>query len=132
MSQLLLVEDERSLRRVFSIFLQRSGHSVVEADNGIEGLKAYQAQIFDIVISDLMMPEMGGIELIRKVRELSPLVPIIAMSGGNRDSGDCCLDISEKIGSSLTLQKPFQLKTLGEAVAQLLGPSAPETSTGLT
>jgi two-component system, cell cycle sensor histidine kinase and response regulator CckA len=85
---ILLVEDEPSVRQVASRILRRKGYMVVEASNGAEALQrcAEQAQEFDLIITDIVMPEMGGLELARRVRQTNPDVLILFTSGYTEDA----------------------------------------------
>ncbi len=131
MPRLLLIDDDQPLRRALRLALEKSGHTVVEANDGRAALKAHQAQPVDLVITDLIMPEMEGVELIRSLRKSNPALPIIAMSGGGRSSPESYLAMAKQFGAALLLTKPFSLDKLCESVAQLLdGHSKPVPTAG--
>src|SRR5438270_238813 len=80
---ILLVEDEDSVREVASRILRRHGYTVIEASNGSEALREFgeRGREFDLIITDIVMPEMGGLELAQRVREWAPAARILFTSG---------------------------------------------------
>jgi CheY-like chemotaxis protein len=80
----LLVEDDEAVRGILARTLVAAGYEVEEAANGEVALAAYRRQASDVVITDLVMPEKNGLEMIMEMRRLDPGVKIIAMSGGGR------------------------------------------------
>ena len=121
MPRILLIEDEPSLRRALCLALERSGHEVIEAGDGREAMAAFQAQPVDLVVTDLIMPEMEGVETIRALRKLSPVLPIIAITGGGRGAPASYLTLAQRFGASKMIAKPFEPDILCKAVASLLG-----------
>lgn len=118
MPSVLVVDDEDAVRRVACIILQRAGYTVVEAPHGEAALKLYRESPTDVVVTDLMMKPMGGVELIGHLRR-EPLQPkIIAMSAFSNGLLDAHLAGADKI-----LTKPFSLDELSAAVKDLLEPS---------
>ena len=75
MFQVLIAEDDRDLRQLFSRVLTKNGYSVVGVSNGQEALDAMETQFFDIIISDIMMPVMDGYELVRTLRDTGDTTP---------------------------------------------------------
>ena len=80
MSNLLIVDDELSMRQFLTHLFQRDGHAIRVAENGREAMAMLRQQPADVVISDVKMPDMGGIELLRAARELQPDVEFIMMT----------------------------------------------------
>ncbi len=78
---ILIVEDDPVFRNMVASFLRGQGCEVVEAENGIEGLKALRAAIPDLVVSDLVMPEMDGLQFVEEVSLEFPMVPVLVISG---------------------------------------------------
>jgi DNA-binding NtrC family response regulator len=72
------------------------------------------------VLTDVLMPVMDGIELIREIRRIDPLAKIVAMSGGTRDAAWCPLRVASLLGANRILEKPFDAKVLTAAVSDLL------------
>lgn len=120
MSRILLIDDDDSLRRALRLALEKSGFAVTAVGDGRAGLAAFEIQPVDLVITDLVMPNMEGVETIRALRKLAPHVPIIAISGGGRGSADGYLNIAKILGAALTLEKPLEPADLCAAVTRLL------------
>lgn len=78
--RILLIEDESVLRMTFKYLLEEEGYCVCEASNGREGLDIFSRTHPDLVITDMLMPELDGFETIKRIRAIAPDVPIIAMS----------------------------------------------------
>jgi DNA-binding response OmpR family regulator len=121
MPRILLIDDDQTMRRALRIALEKSGHEVAEAGNGCEALVAYRLRPADLVIADLIMPEMEGVETIRALRKLRPELPIIAISGGGRGSPENYLHLAQQFGAAKTFAKPFDFGILDAAVTSLLG-----------
>jgi CheY-like chemotaxis protein len=118
MATILVIDDEALIRETIRMKLEQSGHQVIEAGNGIEGLRVLEEQAVDLVVTDIIMPEQEGIETIRKIRERNATVGIIAISGGGRTRNFGFLDFAKKLGANGALSKPFtgsQLLTLVES-----------------
>lgn len=120
MANILLVDDNAGLLKMQAEFLRDAGHTVATAANGKEAMRVVQRGSFDLVVTDLVMPEKEGIETIIELRRKFPALKIIAMSGGGRVDAKDYLDIARKLGAARTLAKPFSGKELVEAVAQVL------------
>ena len=119
MVEILIIEDEQALREMLKKTLEHEGYSVTTAADGRQGLRAYKSQKFDVVITDLIMPEMEGMETIISLRKTNPKVKIIAMSGGGLNNPEGYLDVARKLGAQKTFEKPFQREELLEAVEEL-------------
>ncbi len=120
MANILLVDDNVGLLKMQSEFLRGAGHKVTTAPDGKEALRLTQDQVFDLVVTDLVMPEKEGIETIIELRRKIPTMKIIAMSGGGRVDAKDYLMLAQKLGAAKTLAKPFSGKELVEAVASVL------------
>ena len=121
MANILVIDDEAPLRRFVTLALKKQGHSLSEAADGAEALRILAERPIDLVITDLMMPEIDGIETILELRRLYPATKIIAISGGGEfQSGADFLRAAESLGADRTLAKPFQFKQLLPAVQALL------------
>ncbi|MBL8898376.1 MAG: sigma-54-dependent Fis family transcriptional regulator, partial [Planctomycetes bacterium] len=119
MSRILVVDDESAVRASLAELLaERLGHEVVEARDGVEGLEALQRESFDLVLTDLLMPRLGGIELIQRALQRTPELPIVVISGTGRfrDVVDAL-----RAGAYDFLQKPIaDLDELEALVARAL------------
>jgi len=120
MAKILLVDDYDPFRKLARLILQQAGHSVVEACDGKQALVAFQADIPDLVITDLFMPEKEGMQTIMELRKISPNVRIIAVSGGLPDCDVDFLRIAQHLGAQRVLAKPFQNSELLSAVDAVL------------
>lgn len=116
MATILVVEDDKHLRAMLKRTLTRSGHSVVEAGDGEQGLALFRAQPTDIVITDILMPGCDGIETIIGLRRMRPDLKIVAISGGGRVGASSYLEIAQKLGAQFTLRKPFKPADLLAAI----------------
>jgi DNA-binding NtrC family response regulator len=114
--RVLLIDDESMVRKIVRKMLERSGHEVTEAENGRFGLEQLKRGSFDLVITDIIMPEVEGIELVVTVSQQYPSTKTIAMSGGGRTGNVDFLDVAAKLGASAALQKPFTHAELLRAI----------------
>jgi CheY-like chemotaxis protein len=121
-ARILLVEDDDGVREILRKALVAEGYSVDEASNGVLALAAYRRQPCELVITDLVMPEKDGLEMIMELRRLDPAVKIIAMSGGGRTlgPGQLYLESARLFGAHRLLSKPFTATALLTAVSDLL------------
>ena len=119
-ARILVVDDNASVRRSLTALLTRAGHEVIQAANGLEASRVWREVELDLVILDLFMPEKDGIETMVELRAFVPGVPIIVMSGGAYGSQMDMLSAAELLGASLTIQKPFTLEEMLEAVRKAL------------
>lgn len=120
MAKILVVDDDDLLARLVEQTLVEEGHEVVWAKNGAEALKLYDPASVDLVVTDLIMPETEGLELITELRKKNNRVRIIAMSGGGRSGPAGYLPIAKHMGAKAVLQKPFSIVVLIETVAKVL------------
>lgn len=123
MSRILVVDDDPGVRGALARALERRGHEVTLAANGIEGARLWREAASDLVILDIHMPEMDGIELLAQLRSLHPTVPILMVSGGAQTRKLDLLRSSQLMGATAELGKPFTLAELYGAVDRLLANS---------
>src|SRR6266700_6304800 len=117
MSNLLIVDDELGMRQFLTHLFQRDGHGVRVAENGRQALEALRQEPADLIISDIKMPDMNGIELLRAARELLPEVEVIMMTAF------ASVDTAREafmLGAYDFVQKPFDNDLLKETVARAL------------
>jgi DNA-binding NtrC family response regulator len=120
---ILLIDDEPALREILSRVLTDAGHRVVGAGNGKEASKALTTSAFDVVVTDVIMPEKDGMQVISEVRKKFPEVRIIAMSGGGHVSRDQYLKIAKGLGAHAVLEKPFANQKLLDTI-QAVAPAS--------
>ena len=111
--RVLVIEDNGDLRDVVRLALESAGHQVRTARQGLEGLACLNGHEVDLVVTDLFMPEMDGIEVIAALRRQFPGVKIVAMSGR---PGVDYLAVAKELGAARILRKPFVMDDLLHAV----------------
>jgi len=120
MASILLIEDDEDIRPLINTMLVRSGHTVRQAANGLEGVRLYREAPADLVLTDVVMPEQEGLATILELRRMNPAVKIIAMSGGFAYDPKLYLHMAERFGADRVLRKPFQFAELKQTVDSLL------------
>jgi len=120
MARILLIDDDNTLRTMLRLTLTHFGHTVIEARNGREGLELFSQAETDLVITDIVMPEKEGLEVLMALRHRDPPVKIIAISGGGRVSATDYLRIARQMGAAKVLAKPFSNRALIAAIDELL------------
>jgi CheY-like chemotaxis protein len=122
--RILVIDDQNHVRAAIVAALQAKGFEVEGAESGQAGLTKFEQSEFDVVIADLFMPGIDGVTLIKTLRERSPRLPVIAMSGvllgaSGRTALDQLPNISE-LADVIRLQKPFRPNDLMQAIAAAL------------
>jgi len=107
MSRILVIDDEELVRYSLKRVLEGAGFDVTEAGDGDQGLKAVEAQSFDLVITDIIMPNKEGIETVIDLKRLRPDLKVVAMSGGGRTRNLDYLNVAREFGADEVLAKPF-------------------------
>jgi CheY-like chemotaxis protein len=120
---ILLVDDDESVLKTIGPMLQDAGYRVIPVNTARAGLDHLQGNAVDLIITDIVMPEMEGIEFIRHLKGRFPEVPVVAISGGWRTSEIDFLAFAKKLGAHSVLEKPFGRKDLLEAVSKVLPPN---------
>jgi CheY-like chemotaxis protein len=118
--RILIVDDEPAIRRALKRTLERAGYEVRIAENGSDGLAELQRELADVIISDIIMAKMHGVEFIAKIAKEFPALRIIAISGGgnfgaaeyqpNAITTSAYLAAAQKAGAHGTLTKPFSTR----------------------
>ncbi len=122
MSKILVVDDDQQIRTMLRITLEREEYEVVEACDGVEAVAIYKTQDIDLVVTDIVMPEKEGIELIMELKGINSAVNIIAISGGGRINPEDYLKWARRFGVDQTFSKPVDRQKLLETVAKILAP----------
>jgi DNA-binding response OmpR family regulator len=120
MAKLLLVDDNQELLGIQCEFLRMAGHEVATACNGNEAIGQAAKEKFDLMITDIIMPDKDGIEVIVALRKSMPGLKVIAISGGGRLNAKDYLGIAEKLGAAATMAKPFSGSELVATVERVL------------
>ena len=121
MEHILVIDDDEKIRLVFERFLKGKGYAVDCAADGKEGLLLLETKTPDLVITDIMMPDTDGLEVVLSMREKHPEIPVIAISGGITSTGMDFLPLVKKFGAIKVLYKPVELADLLEKIRELLG-----------
>jgi CheY-like chemotaxis protein len=116
MANILVVDDDTLTLDLFTIVLQRHGYFFSVAKDGAEALKLCESQKFDLIITDIFMPNMDGFELIVDLVGKNSKVPVIAMSGGGYWAVQKVLPDALILGAQIALAKPFSKEQLFDAI----------------
>lgn len=129
MSKILVVEDDKSLNKTVEIYLRTSGYEVVQCYDGVQALKQLEENNFDLVLTDIMMPNLDGFSLAEEIRQNNKLLPIIFMTAKDDK-------MSKQLGFKLEIDdyitKPFDLEELVMRVRAVLRRSAVACSNKLS
>jgi CheY-like chemotaxis protein len=118
--RILIIDDDDDARSAMRAALE--GHyDIVEAPNGADGISQFDAQDPDLIICDIIMPDVDGLEAIQHFRRHSPQVPVVLVSGGGRIAAADYLRIGAAFGAQKCLAKPLRVRELQEVVSVLLG-----------
>jgi CheY-like chemotaxis protein len=120
MAKILVVDDDDLSRQVIHQMVETLGHEAASVASGSEAVAACREHAFDLIVTDLLMPDQDGIELIRELRQLRPDTPILAVSGGGRITATDYLASARQLGAVGVLAKPFSRTDLREALERAL------------
>lgn len=120
MADILLIEDDEMALETAAIILESAGHNVVSANDGEQGMRLFEQAHFDVVVTDVVMPNKDGIEVLVALKKDDKEPKIIVISGGGRTSARDYLEMADVIGADATLQKPFTATELIGAVEGVL------------
>src|SRR5215212_8471090 len=118
MATILVIDDDFGMRRLLSQILGRSGYSVVLAADGFKGLELYNRELPDAVILDLSMPGLHGLTVLRKLRALNEVIPVIILTEETTDGVETDARL---LGATAFFKKRCALNEIGDALKALLG-----------
>ncbi|HZL31564.1 MAG TPA: response regulator [Pseudolabrys sp.] len=129
MASALIIDDDDAVRRTAKIILEANGFDAITAESGMAGVEAVKQRQFDVVIVDLFMTGIDGLQTTKAVREHYPRMPIIAASGFMFGGGNCpempeFESMALEAGATLTLYKPFRANDLMQAVHKAIEAAA--------
>lgn len=122
MKTILLIDDETDILQLLQRILEKSGYNVLTAENGKMADRLLDQHTFDLVITDIIMPDKDGMEVIFQLKQTSPSIKIIAISGGGKLAPEGYLKMAEIAGADAIIQKPFESSYLLQVVNNLLSP----------
>jgi DNA-binding NtrC family response regulator len=120
MARILVIDDDPAIRHTVERVLARASHVVESFEDARVALDALQDEQPDLIITDVYMPEMDGIEFLLSLREAEPDLPVIVTSGGGSASAEHLLTDAGYLGATATLTKPFEIDQLLELVRSVL------------
>ena len=120
--RVLVIEDNEDFRKLALLWFQSYGIEAEGAANGVQGLALQRARPADVIVTDIFMPEMEGIETIHDLRRQFPETKIIAMSGRDTRVKFDVFQVAREVGAIKTFKKPFKFEELVAAVRELYVP----------
>lgn len=120
MAKILVIDDDAQINLLLGEYLSSNGFQVDSAENGLEAKKLYTKTAYDVIITDIIMPETDGFEVILDLRHMGYAKKIIAISGGGRTSADDYLVTAEHFDVAATFAKPIDLPALLEKVKEIV------------
>ena len=120
MARILVVDDEIGIRGAVQRALQRAGHEIMLAVDGLEAARAIREVGADLALIDIHMPNMDGMELLITLQAIAPTMPVVVMSGGDRNRRMGQLVDAPLMGATAILTQPFTLGELRDVVTRAL------------
>lgn len=120
MARILIIDDESAISVMLKRMVEKAGHETRIAANGVEGMQLFDTFSPELLITDIVMPEKEGLELIFELRRKIPELKIIAISGGGRFQYEGYLNSAKHLGANMVFQKPLDLKALMNGISELL------------
>ena len=119
-AKILVIDDEEGAVRVLTQILTHAGYEVTSAQSGKQGVFLQRDTPADLIVMDIFMPDLNGIEAIQRLKKSYPNTPIIAISGGTTVAGRDCLELAKEKGADYTFRKPFKMTDFVETVGAAL------------
>ncbi|MBZ5499833.1 MAG: response regulator [Acidobacteriia bacterium] len=120
MARILVIDDDEGITEMLRMVLERNGYEVITAANGRAGVRLYCNAPADLVISDILMPEMDGLEALKELRQRFPDLKLIAVSGGGARLKMDVLKVAKLLGAAATFEKPYNMEDFLGTIRQLL------------
>jgi DNA-binding response OmpR family regulator len=120
MAKILIIDDDNEIVGLLAKLLQRKNYEVLVANRGADGVAIFNSDEIDLVITDIVMPDIGGLEVIRLLKNANSDAKIIAMSGGALINSGTYLTMAKQLGAKFAFQKPFDLNEFMNAINSVL------------
>lgn len=120
MARVLVVDDDEQIRSLLSAGLKEHNFETVTTDGGRKAIELYTQSRFDVVILDIIMPEMEGVETLQVLKRIDPSVNVIAISGGGKISGDYYLSMIKSFRPRFTFPKPIDFEEVLSAIYKII------------
>ena len=120
MTNILVIDDDPQIRMMLSELLKRENYKVRVVSSGLEALKQFSREKPDLVITDVVMPDMDGLELMLRLRKQQPDLKVLAISGGARIGPESYLKLADGLGADATIAKPMDVVKLLDTVKELV------------
>jgi DNA-binding response OmpR family regulator len=121
MARIMVLDDEPAVAQAIGAILEIGEHEVIYARPGRDGAADVVLRPYDLLITDIIMPEISGWEIIKRVRQARKAMPIIAISGGGQImDADVALKLGERLGADVILRKPIEIDALLQAVEDVM------------
>ena len=118
--KILVIDDEEGAVLVLTQILTHAGYEVISAQSGKQGVALQRDTRADLIVMDIFLPDLNGIEAIKRLKKSYPNTPIIAISGGTTVAGRDCLELAKEKGADYTFRKPFKMADFVETVGAAL------------
>jgi CheY-like chemotaxis protein len=122
--KLLIIEDDMDVLSMMVKYLEYSGYEVITAADGMEGLKKLESGEYDLVITDIVMPYVSGVGVVTAIKEKTPDIPVIAITGYGREPEAAAMEKR----ADMVLAKPVKMSQLKDYIEELLTPKAQSSS----
>jgi len=120
MAKILIIDDDPEITGLLSKLLSRKNYDVKTVNKGLDGVAEYSKDNYNVVITDIVMPDIGGLEVIRLIKNTDKKANIIAMSGGALINSGTYLTMAKQLGAKYVFSKPFDLNEFINAITNLL------------
>jgi DNA-binding response OmpR family regulator len=117
MAKVLVIDDEQGICALLDTLLRRKGYDVIVSESGQKGLECFRRERSDVLVLDLKMPGMDGLTVLRQVRSLDPIMPVIILTGAGTAETEQRVRV---LGATEYVEKEFSLHLLGDALKRLL------------
>jgi DNA-binding response OmpR family regulator len=124
LQHILVLDDEERVTQVLALSLAQFDYRTSVATTPRDGLRILREEQVDLLIVDIFMPKVSGLDMIRRLKREMPKVKILAISGGGLIAGRDCLELAVEAGADGSLRKPLTAKALTETVRELLPDAA--------